>query len=155
MLAGRCRNWWQVSRKQRGPEWGARWRLWITRLEAGASARVDLVFFFQAEDGIRDYKVTGVQTCALPICCPEGVSARRHLAASARGALPGRINRQNLGGDTEMKGNVIGFDPDTNTGAISGHDGRRYDFVMADWHDRRHPTHGDVVDFDQIGRAHV
>src|SRR5205807_1135147 len=30
------------------------------------------VFFFQAEDGIRDYKVTGVQTCALPIynnCC--------------------------------------------------------------------------------------
>src|SRR2546426_12321384 len=27
-----------------------------------------LFFFFQAEDGIRDYKVTGVQTCALPIC---------------------------------------------------------------------------------------
>src|SRR5256885_4857017 len=26
-----------------------------------------LFFFFQAEDGIRDYKVTGVQTCALPI----------------------------------------------------------------------------------------
>src|SRR5256885_11224474 len=25
-------------------------------------------YFFQAEDGIRDYKVTGVQTCALPIC---------------------------------------------------------------------------------------
>src|SRR5256885_11282173 len=31
--------------------------------------QVDLLFFFffQAEDGIRDYKVTGVQTCALPI----------------------------------------------------------------------------------------
>src|SRR5207253_8355381 len=27
-----------------------------------------LVFFFQAEDGIRDGHVTGVQTCALPIC---------------------------------------------------------------------------------------
>src|ERR1039457_2196970 len=27
-------------------------------------------FFFQAEDGIRDYKVTGVQTCALPISYP-------------------------------------------------------------------------------------
>src|SRR5256885_16916231 len=27
-----------------------------------------MCFFFQAEDGIRDYKVTGVQTCALPIC---------------------------------------------------------------------------------------
>src|SRR2546426_5441036 len=28
-------------------------------------------FFFQAEDGIRDYKVTGVQTCALPICMDD------------------------------------------------------------------------------------
>ena len=27
-------------------------------------------FFFQAEDGIRDYDVTGVQTCALPIYNP-------------------------------------------------------------------------------------
>src|SRR5205823_7238878 len=27
-----------------------------------------LFFFFQAEDGIRDKLVTGVQTCALPIC---------------------------------------------------------------------------------------
>src|SRR2546429_9893207 len=26
--------------------------------------------FFQAEDGIRDVAVTGVQTCALPICAP-------------------------------------------------------------------------------------
>src|SRR5256885_5587001 len=33
-------------------------------------------FFFQAEDGIRDYKVTGVQTCALPIAqILEGLSA--------------------------------------------------------------------------------
>src|SRR2546426_4617461 len=29
------------------------------------------LFFFQAEDGIRDYKVTGVQTCALPILLPR------------------------------------------------------------------------------------
>src|SRR2546430_9466419 len=28
-----------------------------------------IVFFFQAEDGIRDLTVTGVQTCALPISC--------------------------------------------------------------------------------------
>src|SRR5256885_2759557 len=32
------------------------------------SRRYAYFFFFQAEDGIRDYKVTGVQTCALPIC---------------------------------------------------------------------------------------
>src|SRR6266498_5453722 len=30
-----------------------------------------IVFFFQAEDGIRDADVTGVQTCALPISSPE------------------------------------------------------------------------------------
>src|SRR5256885_8800278 len=35
-------------------------------------------FFFQAEDGIRDYKVTGVQTCALPIWpLPPRRDARR------------------------------------------------------------------------------
>src|SRR5262249_59642706 len=31
--------------------------------------------FFQAEDGIRDWSVTGVQTCALPIC--QGQNSRR------------------------------------------------------------------------------
>src|SRR5256885_6475666 len=40
-------------------------------------------FFFQAEDGIRDYKVTGVQTCALPILNPHGVGQRRTHAAAA------------------------------------------------------------------------
>src|SRR5256885_5942192 len=34
---------------------------------SGAFLRSSFFFFFQAEDGIRDYKVTGVQTCALPI----------------------------------------------------------------------------------------
>src|SRR5688572_32683105 len=32
-----------------------------------APAPVTIIFFFQAEDGIRDLTVTGVQTCALPI----------------------------------------------------------------------------------------
>jgi uncharacterized membrane protein YhaH (DUF805 family) len=52
-----------------------------------------------------------------------------------------------------MKGNVIGFDPDTNTGAISGHDGKRYDFATADWHTHdRQPHHGDLVDFAPDGQ---
>src|SRR3989442_4727442 len=38
----------------------------------------DAVVFFQAEDGIRDADVTGVQTCALPI------SQARQLGATAR-----------------------------------------------------------------------
>src|SRR5438034_9118277 len=33
-------------------------------------------FFFQAEDGIRDHCVTGVQTCALPISVPITQAAR-------------------------------------------------------------------------------
>src|SRR5256886_10304208 len=33
-------------------------------------------FFFQAEDGIRDLTVTGVQTCALPISWPRRSDAR-------------------------------------------------------------------------------
>src|SRR3712207_8483145 len=34
-----------------------------------------LFFFFQAEDGIRDIGVTGVQTCALPIYPPVRIAA--------------------------------------------------------------------------------
>src|SRR5262249_59732852 len=34
-------------------------------------------FFFQAEDGIRDWSVTGVQTCALPISRTSGSSTTR------------------------------------------------------------------------------
>src|SRR5438093_2577830 len=42
-----------------------------------------LFFFFQAEDGIRDWSVTGVQTCALPICTatPDSVSGVAVLEA--------------------------------------------------------------------------
>src|SRR3989454_3790526 len=40
-------------------------------------------FFFQAEDGIRDYKVTGVQTCALPISAfPNSRSRTPPLSAT-------------------------------------------------------------------------
>src|SRR6266508_4738412 len=39
-----------------------------------------LFFFFQAEDGIRDGHVTGVQTCALPICRGRHVRAGRAAA---------------------------------------------------------------------------
>src|SRR6476660_8028518 len=55
------------------------------------------VFFFQAEDGIRDDLVTGVQTCALPICAGEaeglGAAARdlgRRDARPLRDERPGK-----------------------------------------------------------------
>src|SRR5207237_6796757 len=49
-------------------------------------------FFFQAEDGIRDSSVTGVQTCALPIfvVVTADVYARHvHLRSRPRRAAPG------------------------------------------------------------------
>src|SRR2546430_7536167 len=46
------------------------------------SVMLYVFFFFQAEDGIRDLTVTGVQTCALPIC-----GGRRQS-----GRIPGRIS---------------------------------------------------------------
>src|SRR2546426_9030111 len=46
-------------------------------------------FFFQAEDGIRDYKVTGVQTCALPIFRVSGRCALvLHRAEVTEGGMP-------------------------------------------------------------------
>src|SRR2546430_15704352 len=42
-----------------------------------------LLFFFQAEDGIRDLTVTGVQTCALPISTTSARS-RRPTASAGR-----------------------------------------------------------------------
>src|SRR5256885_7626676 len=51
-----------------------------------------LFFFFQAEDGIRDYKVTGVQTCALPIFTVEaGTETVPAVARVAEGAERERI----------------------------------------------------------------
>src|SRR2546426_9267622 len=56
-------------------------------------------FFFQAEDGIRDYKVTGVQTCALPIwprwsglpaCGPSGLAPSAPLSGSDSSAAQRR-----------------------------------------------------------------
>src|SRR2546422_609647 len=38
-------------------------------------------FFFKAEDGIRDVAVTGVQTCALPICQALQLGHERRIAA--------------------------------------------------------------------------
>src|SRR5256885_8595410 len=42
-------------------------------------------FLFQAEDGIRDYKVTGVQTCALPILIAERFGTRVRYSGASLG----------------------------------------------------------------------
>src|SRR2546426_1965095 len=61
-------------------------------LEHSISWVIICFFFFQAEDGIRDYKVTGVQTCALPICGRKGAGGheirRGPVEQEIRGILP-------------------------------------------------------------------
>src|SRR5438067_1972039 len=56
---------------------------WIKFMKDGVNATP--LFFFQAEDCIRDRNVTGVQTCALPICSRQGrsVGPGEHDLASA------------------------------------------------------------------------
>src|SRR2546422_2574200 len=62
------------------------------------SALISFFFFFQAEDGIRDVAVTGVQTCALPIS-PRTLRRRdrRFGVRGAQAPAPSRARR----GDAE------------------------------------------------------
>src|SRR2546430_10641410 len=76
-------------------------------------------FFFQAEDGIRDLTVTGVQTCALPISIrhtahPTALAA--HVPAVVRIEAPHQLAR----------GGIEGHDVETGGGGGQhppGHDG--------------------------------
>src|SRR2546421_7703116 len=74
-------------------------------------------FFFQAEDGIRDLIVTGVQTCALPIYAAgllalawryeDGV--REALAQKSRVAVPAKINKLLRRGEAPLVFSVSGI----------------------------------------------
>src|SRR6266446_9889793 len=69
-----------------------------------------LFFFFQAEDGIRDYKVTGVQTCALPIS-PLGPAytllAFVIVITGGLGSMPGALVGGVLIGMTEAMAGLL------------------------------------------------
>src|SRR5438093_11133207 len=52
------------------------------------------LFFFQAEDGIRDWSVTGVQTCALPISVPPVFARLRHAPEPVRRKAARRHEQQ-------------------------------------------------------------
>src|SRR3712207_9204029 len=51
----------------------------------------EFFFFFQAEDGIRDIGVTGVQTCALPICAVVSATDVRPAAKEQVESLGGKF----------------------------------------------------------------
>src|SRR5206468_9088331 len=69
--------------------------------------------FFQAEDGIRDLIVTGVQTCALPISSAHGPAAGRH---------------SNVAGSKVSAGQV-GLDPVQSSATSQGPDAGRHTVV--------------------------
>src|SRR2546421_7752408 len=63
-----------------------------------SSGNAPFFFFFQAEDGIRDLIVTGVQTCALPISGTvlNAEAARRCLDAGAHFLVSPGLNLQTV-----------------------------------------------------------
>src|SRR5688500_19283290 len=83
-----------------------------------------MFFFFQAEDGIRDYKVTGVQTCALPISAIE--------------AWPGSQNVPE----------IWSFGTGARSAAIAARHGTAFGYSL--FHD---PTSDDTATVNEIGRA--
>src|SRR6266498_5436067 len=65
-----------------------------------------LFFFFQAEDGIRDADVTGVQTCALPIWVAGKTGTAR------------KVNHEGTGYSDKYVASFIGFAPAANPAIV-------------------------------------
>src|SRR5437764_3354445 len=74
---------------------------------------MSFAFFFQAEDGIRDTSVTGVQTCALPISDIDGetgqIKVRRYVAVDDSGNIlkPLIVDGQVHGGVAQGLGQAL------------------------------------------------
>src|SRR2546427_12584298 len=120
-------------------------------------------FFFQAEDGIRDLTVTGVQTCALPIlpgagegsladCLQRAMEQRRSRLLALAAGWDDKAQRLQLWLDGQLDGHGALWDkrklqPARYTGWLA---------ALADW--SRAPLDGPLALTEaarQIGRAHV
>src|SRR6266446_7609097 len=74
-------------------------------------------FFFQAEDGIRDYKVTGVQTCALPILVFGSSLQTVQNFTADRDLLISTIQKFHIGDSSELAAlGDTGPDPEDESG---------------------------------------
>src|SRR5256885_12809931 len=70
-----------------------------------ALANPALAVFFQAEDGIRDYKVTGVQTCALPIFAQEAWAQKEKIGIT----LASDLNKKTADGYGVLLPDLLGL----------------------------------------------
>src|SRR5256885_9715685 len=105
-----------------------------------------MFFFFQAEDGIRDYKVTGVQTCALPICM--ALRTARHVMTLQQGSLDLTLRSPAAG---EL---VAAFAPVGAAGMPAGDDGSRpAASVEASAASGKGPSRPRILIVEGIGRA--
>src|SRR2546426_11754919 len=96
------------------------------------------LFFFQAEDGIRDYKVTGVQTCALPILDEaKAGQVTPAILADAAGQMARLFDIRYGGFGTAPK-----FPHPAGC-----------DFLLARWHDTREAWLREVVEKSLTGMA--
>src|SRR2546422_11561044 len=64
-------------------------------------------FFFQAEDGIRDVAVTGVQTCALPIFPQDAYTASKGGVLSLTRSLAVQYGRQGVRANAICPGPIL------------------------------------------------
>src|SRR3989440_6962188 len=76
----------------------------------GRRSSFDFFFFFQAEDGIRDLIVTGVQTCALPIysrATVRGTDGRDRRAGRDVGQLAARAQARRVSASGSAPATVV------------------------------------------------
>src|SRR5260370_29876930 len=90
--------------------------MWFLRDSSFLDLLLSFFFFFQAEDGIRDSSVTGVQTCALPICRPaqrsrkvraQGCAVKHRLFYGAQPVCPRLRRRRARGGKPPQEQHLL------------------------------------------------
>src|SRR2546429_6484103 len=107
---------------------------------------MSVLFFFQAEDGIRDVAVTGVQTCALPI---SGTCDPRHQGADeAVGAVADEHRDEHIGAGRELREGVAVHE------LAGGHPPvAPYDLTLHLGEHPEPPAHGDEAEPEKRPRA--
>src|SRR5690606_40411470 len=80
-----------------------------------------IFFFFQAEDGIRDFHVTGVQTCALPIWNVQAQGGHQHAGGdlvAVGDAHNGRSEERRVGKECRAGGAPYEEEEDDDVGGL-------------------------------------